>query len=86
MWIVMDIGCIECGEPSDLVGTFTTEERASAVCKQLNNSSATRQGGQHDFEVFALGAPNVIDAEYHQWLEAVEATPRSGSASSPEGI
>lgn len=72
MWIVVDIGCIECGESSDLVGIFSTEEKANSVCSQLNNSRATFTRSQHEFDVFELGLPNKINPDYLEYLSVID--------------
>ena len=33
-YIVVDIGCIECGEPSDILGVFTDRQKAEEVMKK----------------------------------------------------
>lgn len=73
LWILVDIGCIECGEQSDIVGTFTSEAAANRVCAQLlSNDEARFHGGQHDYEVFELSEPNKINPEYHQYLTVID--------------
>ncbi len=68
MWIVMDIGCIECGEGSEIVGRFSTKERAEAVaiaCMHLG-----WRGGEHHYEVFELGALDTIHEDYREVVNA----------------
>lgn len=38
-FIVVEIGCLECGIPSSLVGRFETEEEATAFTKQFKYAS-----------------------------------------------
>jgi len=52
MYILMDIGCIECGESSDLLGSFETLEKAHEV--QEKWESIGWRGGQHSYEIFEL--------------------------------
>lgn len=60
MWIVMDIGCIECGEGSNLVGLFTNEDKANKFAATLNEKRGFTVG-QHNYEVFKLPEPNIIN-------------------------
>lgn len=53
-WLVMDIGCIECGVPTYVVGTYDTENEAKAVSEACGGVS---YNGQHSVEVFDLHAP-----------------------------
>lgn len=36
MWLVFDIGCIECGVSSNVVAVYPTEHEADAVAAKLN--------------------------------------------------
>ena len=56
-FLVFDIGCIECGESSDVVGIYETREMAEAV--KVSRARGDRfgnyfDGGQHIVEVFEL--------------------------------
>lgn len=51
-YIAMDIGCIECGEDSRLLGVFATEAEAEAACKVAREKQAANWYGQHSMEVF----------------------------------
>jgi hypothetical protein len=60
-FMVFDIGCIECGEESRVVGFYPTEEEARAAAETYVNppeggSSWGREGwiGLHHVEVFDL--------------------------------
>lgn len=60
-WLVFNIGCIECGVSSNIVGTYATEEEALRVAKLLNDKLDWREGGQNFFEVFDLFAEQSTD-------------------------
>ena len=51
-WIVVNIGCIECGVSSAIVGVFSSEDYARETAGRLNDSHEWREGGQNFFEVF----------------------------------
>lgn len=64
-WIVVNIGCIECGVSSNIVGVFTNEDRAEAVADQLRETHSWREGGQNSFQVFPMPENvDVIAEEY----------------------
>ena len=55
-YVAVDIGCLECGEDSAVLGIFTTKEMAESI---LDKASADQQAnwiGQHSFEVFEVVA------------------------------
>jgi len=56
-FLVFDIGCIECGESSDVVGIYEAREQAERVQKERAEGDANGSyfsGGQHSVEVFEL--------------------------------
>lgn len=69
-WIVVNIGCIECGVSSQLVGVYTTKEEAEAIALRLRTSHNWRQGGQNGFEVFALTPVGETADEYAEAPDA----------------
>lgn len=64
MWLVMNIGCLECGVSSKIVGVFTDKAEAERVAAACDRVFYERQEGQNRFKVFVLPAPDLIDAEY----------------------
>lgn len=68
MWLVFNVGCIECGVSSNVVATYPTEREANAVAEKLNNIHSWREGGQNSYEVFKLGEPYEVEAEYKDVL------------------
>lgn len=57
-FLLFDVGCIECGEPSKPIGFYTTLDEAKLACDNYTDSS-TRWGradwhGSHDMMVFEL--------------------------------
>lgn len=63
-WIVVNIGCIECGVSSNIVGVFTDKAEAERIAERLDDSHNWREGGQNSFEVFEMPPPDVVAAEY----------------------
>ena len=69
LWIVVDIGCIECGEGTSIVGLFSDRDTARTVADNCNGDSQfTWRGGQHAFEVFQLTSVNAVNPDYQEAL------------------
>lgn len=51
-FVAVDIGCIECGESSALIGVYDTHESAQQACDTWQEVGW--RGGQHSYEVFDL--------------------------------
>lgn len=64
MFILVNIGCIECGVSSNIVGMFSSEEKAKELATALDKSHGWRDGGQNCFEVFPAPVPETIADEY----------------------
>jgi hypothetical protein len=64
-YLVFNIGCIECGVESKIVGIFDDKsiaEKIAALCKRKHS---WRDGGQNNFEVFEMPInENIVDEEY----------------------
>ena len=71
MWIIVNIGCIECGVSSNIVGVFTDEAKANDLAERLDDCLGWRQGGQNSYEVFPVPAVDVIADEYAAALRAM---------------
>lgn len=56
-WMVFNVGCIECGVSSDVVGFYSTEEEAKQIAQACEDELHWREGGQNSFEVFNLVTP-----------------------------
>ena len=66
MYMVFNIGCIECGVSSKIVGLFADKLKAEEVRKMCEDKHHWRDNGQNAFEVFELPQPEHIDEEYTQ--------------------
>lgn len=64
MFLVINIGCIECGVSSQVVGLFEYESDAIKIAEKANDKYDWREGGQNSFEVSPLPEVGVINAEY----------------------
>ena len=53
-YVAVDIGCIECSEPSAVLGIFTDESVAESVCAKEEEWQKSNWHGQHSFAVFAV--------------------------------
>lgn len=62
-YVVVDIGCIECGESSNVVGIFDTIEQAEEAINQYITNEPDEIGfnwgrkewhGQHSVEIFEV--------------------------------
>ncbi len=64
-YMVFNIGCIECGVSSNVVGLFTDKAKADALAHTLRDTHGWREGGQNAFRVFELPEHDgVITEEY----------------------
>jgi hypothetical protein len=64
MWVVVNIGCIECGVSSNIVGVFDQEQYANDLATLCQEAYGWREHGQNAFEVFPLPPVGVIHPEY----------------------
>jgi len=64
MYLVVNIGCLECGVSSNIVGLFSDKIKAESVAKECQKKHGWREGGQNDYQVFALPVAEKINAEY----------------------
>ena len=65
----MNIGCIECGVSSNIVGVFETEERANEVACICQREYGWREGGQNSFDVFDMPEIGKIHGDYTECKE-----------------
>jgi hypothetical protein len=65
-WLAFDIGCIECGEESGVIGTFDTEAEAEHAADAAEIDHEKNWHGQHCFMVYDLGATEP-DESHPEW-------------------
>jgi hypothetical protein len=58
MFLAFDIGCIECGEGSKVIGVFAKKEDADAAAEAADKLHKENWSGQHSMEVFEIEIPN----------------------------
>jgi len=63
-YIVVNIGCIECGVSTNIVGVFDNKEKAESIVAQCDEKYDWREGGQNAFEIFEMPEINVVNSEY----------------------
>lgn len=63
-WILVNIGCIECGVSTAIVGVFDNRAVAEDLRDNLSRSHSFREGGQNSFEIFPMPARNEVADEY----------------------
>lgn len=65
-YVALDIGCIECGEPSAVLGIFDNKKDAQKVCKKYESIQSEHWYGQHYFEVQEVNKLNEeVNTEYY---------------------
>ena len=63
MFVVVNVGCIECCVPSNIVGMFSDKIKADSIAAKCEDVFEWRHGGQNTFEVFELKEDGVIGAQ-----------------------
>ena len=58
-YVAVDIGCIECGELSAVLGIFSKKSMAQRACKKAAEEQRKKWRGQHSFEVFEVAEEDV---------------------------
>lgn len=60
-FMVFDVGCIECGESSGVVGIYATRAEAKAGRAAARERWAAAWHGDHDFLVINLADPKLSE-------------------------
>ena len=71
-YVVVDIGCIECGEESGVLGIFTDEKEAVKVAKKYEEIQTKNWRGQHYFEIFEVKEEDVEVYDEETYLKHLE--------------
>lgn len=67
-YLVFNIGCIECGVSSNIVGVFTHKEKANKIAETLEEKNDWRQGGENRYQVYEINEDDFITEEYREFL------------------
>lgn len=51
VWVAIDIGCIECGQDSSVIGIYPSPDEAEAALIEPRKEQEADWHGQHSFEV-----------------------------------
>lgn len=65
-WLVFNVGCLECGVPSNVVGTYDTENEAREIAEHLDFAIGWRREGHNVFMVFDL-----LAAQSQEYTDAI---------------
>ena len=69
-YVAVDIGCIECGEESSVLGIFDDMNEATDILKKCGEYQQKHWCGQHSFEIFEIKEENkLIDNYYAKAIE-----------------
>ncbi|MRX71645.1 hypothetical protein GJU40_05585 [Bacillus lacus] len=75
-YVVIDIGCSDCGESSNVVGIFTDEELAREALKNYKiQHNLDKYGYDHEFEIYKI---QKLDTIQHNGLENLIYTSSEG--------
>lgn len=71
-YIVLDIGCIECGEESAILGIFDNKQKAEEVMEKYDKIQSNNWHGQHYFEIIEVKEENVELYNEETYLKHLE--------------
>lgn len=71
-YVVLDIGCIECGEQSAILGIFDDEKKAKEVMKKYDKIQSDNWTGQHYFEIVEVKEENIELYDEKSYLKHLE--------------
>lgn len=71
-YIVLDIGCIECGEKSAILGIFNNKQKAEEVMEKYDKIQSDNWVGQHYFEIVEVKEENVELYNEETYLKHLE--------------
>ena len=59
-YVAVDVGCIECGEETSVLGIFTDKQKAMEVLGEHKKRQEENWSGQHNFELHEVSELNKI--------------------------
>lgn len=70
-YILVNIGCIECGVSSDIVGIFD-EDAVRDIARACKREYGWREGGQNAFKYFEVPEEDMINPQYCEIISTVQ--------------
>ncbi|WP_078547585.1 DUF7336 domain-containing protein [Litchfieldia alkalitelluris] len=67
-FVVIDIGCTECGESSNLIGIFTSKERAQAAKETYIKVNRLQNNSDHEFFIYQIEELDKIHQNSYEHL------------------
>ena len=71
-YVVLDIGCIECGEQSAILGIFDNKQKAKEVMEKYEKIQSSNWTGQHHFEIMEVKEENIELYDEKSYLKHLE--------------
>lgn len=68
MFCLINIGCIECGVSSGVVGVFSSREDAEKLQAKCTEKLSWRESGQNAFEIFEIPSGEFVSGTYQEAL------------------
>ncbi|MBO1510151.1 DUF7336 domain-containing protein [Metabacillus bambusae] len=65
-YVVLDLGCAECGESSNILGIFTSIEQAKKAVKEYKEKNRLDEYSDHEFFIYKI---DQLDKIYHNSFE-----------------
>lgn len=57
-WLAFDVGCIECGEASGVIGVYLTKAAAEVAADRVREAQDEDWHGQHSMDVYEITIPD----------------------------
>lgn len=67
-YVVLDLGCAECGESSNILGIYTTKEKAKKAMAEYKEIHRLDDDSTHEFFIYEI---DEIDKIYHNSYEHI---------------
>jgi hypothetical protein len=65
-YVVLDLGCAECGESSNILGIFTSIEQAKKAVNEYKEKNRLDEYSDHEFFIYKI---DQLDKIYHNSFE-----------------
>lgn len=71
-YVVVDIGCLECGEASAVLGIFDDKNKAKKVMEKYDKIQSKNLTGQHHFKIFEVKDENIELYDEKSYLKHIQ--------------